>query len=195
MNKKQTIGCIILLLLISAVSIQAQTTKKKDWRNISDYFELYFPEFEKDGDGRTLPKPKFKVRDTKNGYLELNDKANTTLALFRDKNGDAILVVSKKECDLVCSTKVEAYELDEGESDIGMMPITSAVIPKLSDRENLAIYKSKRNTRVKQAEEIAIYHILPRRGRVIEVVGKGEDGKALKLYELHFKDYYFVIVR
>ena len=79
-----------LVLLVSFVGANGQSKMKKDSRNVLDYFNLAVQELE---DVKNYPRDKFRVKDLKNGFLEIeNDDFYRQVALFRKDNGKAILV-------------------------------------------------------------------------------------------------------
>ncbi|NNE98082.1 MAG: hypothetical protein HKN25_03575, partial [Pyrinomonadaceae bacterium] len=91
---------------------------------------------------------------------------------------------------------LEAYEIYEGESDMGMIAVTKYVFPRLSGREEVDIYNKKRPKSSQAASDgLSVFYELPRRGRVIKVSGNDDANVLVKLFEMHLKNDRFVIVQ
>ena len=66
-------------------------------------------------------------------------KLTTTFALFRNEDDSGVLLVSKKDCEFICKSSVEAFDLYDGGAYIEMGLLTQWVLPRLSKYENLDI--------------------------------------------------------
>lgn len=181
-----------LCLAISFITAQAQTTRKKDKRNVLDYYKLAVEMMD---DVKNYPRDKMTIKDLKNGYLKIEGvDFYREVALFRKDNGAAILVIAMHA--FFNTDHLDAYEIYEGESGFRMFSVTKYVFPRLSNREELEIFNKKRPKGTEAATgEIPVLFELPRRGRVIRVKGYEDVIDFVKLYELHLKNDKFVIVR
>lgn len=194
-KSKTNLLTLVVVLLFSFVGVNGQSNIKKDSRNVLDYFNLAVREIE---DVKNYPRDKFRIRDLKNGFLEIaNDDFYRQVALFRKNNGDAILVIAEHGGGpAVYTDSLEAYEIYEGNSDFGMVVVTKMVFPGVSGREELDLYNQKRPKEFEAAERsVAVMFELPRKGRVISVKGNLDGNDLVTLYELHLKNDRFVIVK
>jgi len=170
----------------------AEAQAKKDSRNVMDYYELLA------GSGELVTNgTKITISDLKNGYMEVSgDEMKRTVALFRKASGAAIVLVAEFDCIFVCRSRLDSYELDTSELDFGIMSSGFDALPRLSNRESLAIFNRK-SAAVSggKAKTVNITHQLPRNGKVIKVLGSKDGKKQLLLYELHLEDDMFLIVR
>ncbi|NNE99875.1 MAG: hypothetical protein HKN25_12710, partial [Pyrinomonadaceae bacterium] len=90
---KIALTLLIICFALAVINICAQTGRKKDPRNVIDYFNLAIREFE---DIKMDPRDRFAVKDLRNGYLKIqNDDFYQEVALFRKDNGAAILVIAE----------------------------------------------------------------------------------------------------
>ena len=188
--KCQTITLIFLSLIVNSGVVFAQA--KKDTRNVVDYYNLYVSSMIEEPDSTE----KITIRDTKNGFLEiLGDVTRREAALFRKDNGGALLLVAEYDCSSICYTELDAYEPYQDGTEMKMAPATLEVLPRLSRRENLEIFNKKRAKNQRAAVDVLVQQNLPRKGRIIQVLGTDLGNKFVKLYELHLKNDKFVIVR
>lgn len=173
--------------------VGAQTKVKKDKRTVTDYFNLLI--------GKDLKKegitPKFLVQDTKNGYIKTEISSETTLevVLFRKKNGEALIVSGMTSCGPVCQTEIEAYEFEGNNEKI----VTEKIIPAVSDEEMRKIYGYKKKNGdegIRENDLLPVVWELPRYGRTIKVrMDTTIAPSKIMLYELHWKDDKFTVVR
>jgi len=179
------------LILFGSVAL-TEAQKKTDTRNVVDYYNLYVSSM----DGNIDPTDKITIRDTKNGFLEiLGEVARREVALFRKDNGGAILLVAEYDCSSICYTELNAYEPYIDRSAMKMNEVTNQVLPRLSDRENLEILNKKSPRKNQPYLDVLVQQNLPRKGRIIQVLGTELGNKFTKLYELHLRNDKFVIVR
>jgi len=194
-KSKTNLLTLAAILMFSFVGANGQSKVQKDSRNVLDYFNLAVQEIK---DVKNYPRDKFRVKDLKNGFLEIeNDDFYRQVALFRKDNGKAILVIATHGGGPAAHTyDLDAYEIYEGESDLGIFSVTEKVFPRLAGRENVDIYNKKRPKEYEAAvDSVSEFFELPRRGRVIKVYGNEDANNLVKLYELHLKNDRFVIVR
>ena len=182
---------LLILILTTSVGV-AEAQAKKDSRNVMDYYKLLA------GSGELVTNgTKITVSDVENGYLEVRgDEIKRNISLFRKASGAAIVVVAEYDCFFVCKSQLESYELDTSELDLGIMSSRLDALPRLSNRERLAIFNRKlAAVGGGKAKTVKITHQLPRNGKVIKVLGSKDGKKQILLYELHLEDDMFVIVR
>ena len=190
-----TLSSCLLILVCCHVSVSGQTSSKKDTRNVLDYFNLAVQKVE---DVKNYPRDRFRVKDLKNGFLEIaNDDFYRQVALFRKDNGDALLVIAEHGGGPAGYTdSLEAYEIYEGKSDSRMVSVTRMVFPRLSGREELDLYNRKRPKDFEEADTwVGVLFELPRRGRIIAVKGNLDANEVVTLYELYLKNDRFIIVK
>lgn len=183
----------IFVIIIMALSFStAVSAQKKDKRNVADYYMMLPGNAleDKASKGKTI------VRDLKNGYLKIEGafEGYIEVALFRKKNGSAMLLVGATACGPVCDTEISGYEMSGDE----LVDVTEKVIPFLSTEDAADIYNRKKNAEDEDAEDapVPLVYGLPRYGRIIKVkADKTFAPSNITLYELHFKNDKFVIVR
>lgn len=165
---------------------------EKDTRNVLDYYKL-LPENMLDDEAA---KAKITIQDTKNGYLKIEGlfEGWVEAALFRKKNGSPVLVVGSTGCGPVCETDVTAYEFSGGK----LVNETERILPKLSDEQIIKIYNERKTDGDEdtEGEPVSQVYELPRIGTVIKI--KADTTLApsnILLYELHWKDDKFIVVR
>lgn len=169
----------------------AEAQRKTDSRNVVDYYNLYVSAMIEEPN----PTEKITIRDTKNGFLEiLGNFSRREVALFRKDNGGAILLVAEYDCNSICYTELDAYEPYQDGSEMKMAPVSHEALPRLSRRENLEIFNRKRSASTQSALDVLVQQNLPRKGRIIQVLGTELGKTFVKLYELHLKNDKFVIV-
>lgn len=196
-----TILITLFFLLHSVQELYSQPPAKKDGLNVIDYY--YLLTFEKVDSDSGLA-----IKDLENGVLVFSsDKGEREVSLFRKDDGTPILVVIGSRCDKTCKDSIEAFEPGFVDSKpVGMDRVTNDVLPRLSNRENRKIFKSKR---VDNGEEPLGIHIDYRTSNfqnaidyrtsnipnTIEIFGGAAGEKYLKLYEMRLINDKFVIVR
>lgn len=183
---------IIAALTILGLNVEAQTKKKKDTRNVLDYYKLV--------PGNALAekdlKAKIEIQDTKSGYLKITGMFEGWIeaALFRKTDGSPILLVGNNECGPVCSTAVMAFTFSGNKA----VDETEKIIPKPSEQEEGRLYikKKKADDEDQNGEQPPLIWELPRVGRVIKVVVDEQIAPSgITLYELHWKDDKFTVVK
>ena len=181
---------IFAALMIFNLPVFSQA--KKDTRNVLDYYKL-LPENMLENEAA---KAKITIQDTKNGYLKIEGlfEGWVEVALFRKKSGSPVLIVGSTGCGPVCTTDVTAYELSGGK----LVNETKRILPKLSDEEIIEIYNKKKTDGDEdtESEPVSCVYELPRIGTVIKI--KADTTLApsdITLYELHWKDDKFIVIR
>lgn len=188
LNKRNfTILAILFLVAWSLNAVQAQTSRENENPNVLDYYKLAIShDFES----------KITIKDLKNGYLEIvHEDYKTEVGLFRTSNGGALLLAAYHYCYEACYTELSAWAPYVNRSNLDMRLATDDVLPRLSERENLEIFNTKKSKNEKHADEVFLIYQIPRGGKIIEVKGSGTGKNYVKLYELHLKDDMFVIIR
>ncbi|NJO18076.1 MAG: hypothetical protein HC877_20805 [Thioploca sp.] len=113
------------------------------------------------------------VVDTKNGYLAKHEASHPDiiwfeLALFREKNGEAVVIVSNMKSDCACSTYESFFLKYDGEE---WQDVSKVVLPKIPlvsffnsppQRQVLALLEAKPSA-------IDYHYKLPQHGIVIEL--------------------------
>lgn len=183
---------VLTALTFFGLSVDAQTETKKDTRNVLDYYKLVPENILANKDAQA----KVEIQDNKNGYLKITGMFEgwTEAALFRKKDGSPILLVGNNECGPVCSTAVMAFTFSGNKA----IDETEKIIPRLSEQEEGQLYvkKKKEGDEDRNGEQPPLIWKLPRVGRVIEVyVDSGIAPSEVTLYELHWKDDKFTIVK
>lgn len=183
---------VVAVFVVCGISIEAQTKSKKDTRNVLDYYK-FVPE-------NTLAnkdaQAKIEIQDTKNGYLKITGMFEgwEEAVLFRKKDGSPILLVGSSGCGPVCSTSVRAFTFSGNTAT----DETEKIINKPSEEEEGRLYikKKKAGDEDRNGEQPPLVWELPRVGRVIKVVVDSEIAPSgITLYELHWKDDKFAIVK
>ncbi len=184
-----SILAIMFVLVCSVFAVQAQTKNKKDKLNVLDYYKL-LPA------NANLLSPnilddeytKIAVKDTKNGYLKIEGAFEgwIEVALFRKKNGSAILLVGENSCGPACGTELNAYKMVNGK----MENVTNKMIPTISEDELREKFRRDRND--SNAEMISYIFELPRYGTTIKI---NDDDTGYLIYEIKWENDKFVIIR
>jgi hypothetical protein len=169
----------IFVLTLCVFSIRAQT--KKDSKNVLDYYQLLPSNvLEKEG-------TKVIVKDTSNGYLKIEGAFDgyIEVALFRRKDGTAVLLIGTTYCGPVCGTDLEAKEYKKGT----WFDLADKILPKLTEDRVRAKFRKDRKD--PQAEMISYIYELPRNGTVIKI---NDDESGDLIYKLAWKNNKFVII-
>jgi hypothetical protein len=184
-----SIVAIIAIAVCATVTVQAQTKRQKDKRNVYDYYKI-LPENNNLLSSSILKSKDTKVviKDTKNGYLKIEGAFEgwIEVALFRRRNGSAVVVVGENTCGPVCGTDLSAYELIEGK----LQNITEKVLPKITEDEVREIFR--RNRKDPNAEMVSFLYVLPRYGMRIKI---NEDVSGELIYEIKWEDDMFEVIR
>jgi hypothetical protein len=189
MKTLEKIFVVTIIALSFSIAVSAQ---KKDKRNVVDYY-MMLPDNaleDEESKGKTI------IRDIKNGYLKPEGafEGYIEVALFRKKDGSALLLVGKTGCGPVCDTEINGYEMSGDE----LVEVTEKVIPFLSTEDGIDIYNRKKTAEDEDAEDapVPLVYKLPRVGRIIRVKADTTFAPSdITLYELHFKNDKFVIVK
>jgi hypothetical protein len=183
--KRNTFGSFVtvFVLIIFVFSIKAQT-RQNDSRNVLDYYKL-LPSNVLDNEGAMA---KVTVKDTKNGYLKIEGafEGYIEVALFRGKEGAAVLLVGTTYCGPVCGTDLEAKEHKKGE----WFDLTDKILPKLTEEQIRAKFRKDRKD--PKAEMVSFVYELPRYGKVIKI---NDDESGDLIYKLVWKNNRFVIIK
>lgn len=183
---------VVAALTFFGLSINAQTKTKKDTRTVLDYYKLVPENILANKDAQ----PKIEIQDNKNGYLKITGlfEGWTEAALFRKKDGSPILLVGNNECGPVCSTYVRAFTFSGNTAT----DETEKIITKPTEQEEGQLYvkKKKAGDEDRNGEQPPLVWELPRVGRIIKVVVDSTIAPSgVTLYELHWKDDKFTIVK
>lgn len=185
-------GKFLILAVLALGFSTAVSAQKKDSRNVLDYYAL-LPDNALNNEAMMGI---VAVRDIKNGYLKITGafEGYVEAALFRKKDGSALLLVGATSCGPVCDTVMNAYEFSGDEPT----DVTENLLPRPSDEEILGIYNRKKKEGDEDAGEETVPQIyeLPRVGRKIRVKADATFAPSgITLYELNFKSDKFVIVK
>lgn len=194
MTKRNIIILAVSFLLVcSFTAVHAQTTPKKDKLNVLDYYNLLGTEGPID---ESYKPPAISKKDLKNGYLLLIQEGMLTeVLLFRKNDGSAILLVAfSHPKDPRSLTDLQAYEKNEQYPGAFLVRVTEKVLPRLSNRENLAIFNRKKPREVKIAKTIGVRYVPNASKKIVDVIGIDPEKTHVKLYELHLKTDKFVLV-
>ena len=186
------IGNFFIVIMIALSFSTTVSAQKKDKLNVLDYYRM-IPDNALENE--TI-KGKIIVSDIQNGYLKIEGlfEGFIEAALFRKKNGSALLLIGETGCGPVCDTILTAYDFSGKE----MKNVTADILPFLSAEDAIIIYNQKKTDKDDNAEDINVPQIyeLPRIGRVIKVKADTTFAPSdITLYELHFKNDKFVVVK
>ena len=191
-NRKLAFLMILFTLVFSVNKHYSQSKVEKDKLNIMDYYSLFLTE-------RADSDPNLAIKDLENNYLmfSFSSGRDREVSLFRGKDEKPILVVIDYSCSLsTCEDLIDAYEpILEKLKPVAMQRVTDEVLPRLSERENRRIFKSKRIDNGKEPKEIRIDYRLYETGNTIQVFAGAKGEKYIKLYEMHLTKDKFVIIR
>lgn len=190
-NKKNiSILTILFVLTCSVFSVQAQKKSPKDKLNVLDYYKL-LPTDNNDLISSNLLEKEYTritVEDIKNGYLKIEGAFEgwIEVALFRKKNGQAILLIGENTCGPACGTELYAFESVKGK----MMNVSKKVLPKITEDDVVKQFRHVKKD--PEAEMISYLYVLPQYGTTIKITND-ESGELI--YEIKWENDKFVIVR
>ena len=183
-----------LRLLVFLIFATVVTTVAQDGKVSLDVLDYYKNSISSDLPTLSKLESEITVKDLKNGYLKIeNDSFSREVVLFGKDSANPFLIVVIRYCDPTNNSQLLAsvFSLEGSELKHGMGD--NEVLPRLSDRENLEIFNSKRETKGKNAKEIFIDYEVLQGGKLIRVKGSETGKNYLKLYDLRLDKDTFVI--
>jgi hypothetical protein len=183
---------IAMVLTLFGLSVEAQTKTKKDTKNVLDYYNLVPENVLANKEAQA----KVEIQDNKNGYLKITGMFEgwVEAVLFRKNDGSPILLIGNNGCGPVCSTSVMAFTFSGNKA----IDETEKIITKPSEQEEGQLYvkKKKADDEDRNGEQPPLIWELPRVGRVIKVIVDEQIAPSgITLYELHWKDDKFTVVK
>ena len=188
---------LLMLILIGTIGI-ANAQRKKDDRNVLDYYKLLpsdmvalpLGKHQKTADKESGMETKISIEDIKNGYLRLQGAYDgwVEVALFRKKNGDPLLVVAENGCGPACGTELTFFEFSNGKMIDVSRKVAFVYVENEIDNKLVRRYGKQEDTYYGDVLEV-----LPRNGTTIKTVLENE--KEGLLFEIEWKNDKFVVKR